>query len=105
SFSVIRLPPRSTLFPLTTLFRSQATQERRSLEARAEELDAELVRVLEARAEIARRRRALQELEADQEVDEAAWLRRLESQATGQDRKSTRLNPSHVKISYAVFCL
>lgn len=62
----------------------QATQERRSLEARAEELDAELVRVLEARAEIARRQRALQELEAAQEVDEAAWLRRLESQATGQ---------------------
>src|SRR5215475_14866977 len=62
-FLMIRRPPRSTLFPYTTLFRS--------------------------------RRRASQ------------WrLRpRHDPQRPYQDRKSTRLNSSHVKISYAVFCL
>src|SRR5437870_13556423 len=63
-FLIIRRPPRSTLFPYTTLFRS-----------------------------------------------EAPWPEKLQPEACGSrphrgsDRKSTRLNSSHVAISYAVFCL
>src|SRR5690349_22374688 len=75
-FLMIRRPPRSTLFPYTTLFRSIGTADGHRLGAR----DAG---VHGARA--ARRRR----------------VRR----AQRPDRKSTRLNSSHVEISYAVFCL
>src|SRR2546430_9974082 len=75
-FLMIRRPPRSTLFPYTTLFRS--------LE--------EGCRVLSL-AEIALMR-----------VD-GIKLARLIDPTTGQDRKSTRLNSSHSQISYAVFCL
>src|SRR3712207_8224037 len=93
---MIRRPPRSTLFPYTTLFRSRAL-----LAARLRLLhgpgDAE-----EDRAEPAHRReggregrrgRAVQ----GQSLAEGGGLRR--------DRKSTRLNSSHANISYAVFCL
>src|SRR6266496_5132733 len=62
-FLMIRRPPRSTLFPYTTLFRSRAPGSSRTHECRC-------------------RRRACT-----------------------RDRKSTRLNSSHVEISYAVFCL
>src|SRR5215475_14697329 len=71
-FLMIRRPPRSTLFPYTTLFRSA--------------LDADV-----------RRRHGL--LPARLLHDEAQPPRER------ADRKSTRLNSSHVKISYAVFCL
>src|SRR3712207_8567561 len=78
---MIRRPPRSTLFPYTTLFRSAA-------EAGVPILidsDAHGVRELAlVRWGIATARRA--------------WL-------TKEDRKSTRLNSSHANISYAVFCL
>src|SRR5437660_12847766 len=73
-FLMIRRPPRSTLFPYTTLFRS--------------------LHVLGG---------ALERGDADAEV-----LRRLDDLARtkiDRDRKSTRLNSSHVAISYAVFCL
>src|SRR5437870_11485282 len=74
---MIRRPPRSTLFPYTTLFRS---------------LDAAVGVVLfEA---------VLVHEDALGAVDEPAGLELLL-----QDRKSTRLNSSHVAISYAVFCL
>src|SRR3712207_7070640 len=80
-FLMIRRPPRSTLFPYTTLFRSALAQ--RSVE-----------HLLVAR--LAQRRRAdvLRPLEA-----------RPVEVVDGQDRKSTRLNSSHANISYAVFCL
>src|SRR6478735_560203 len=65
---MIRLPPRSTLFPYTTLFRSPAVRGRRQHEHR---------------------------------IDVTQFPGKL---ATG-DRKSTRLNSSHLVISYAVFCL
>src|SRR5256885_12064561 len=70
---MIRRPPRSTLFPYTTLFRS--------------DLDAEFDRILGG---IPGRRRV-----AGQRIDHADL----------EDRKSTRLNSSHLVISYAVFCL
>src|SRR3712207_8357848 len=88
---MIRRPPRSTLFPYTTLFRSD---HERSTARRAAELRA-LHRL--------RRADALQVATCLQGVATAfvtndRTLRRL-------DRKSTRLNSSHANISYAVFCL
>src|SRR5437660_9056513 len=86
---MLRRPPRSTLFPYTTLFRSAAFARLRALR----HLDLELVRVREiARVHAEAPRRDLLDLRAA-----------LEDQAG--DRKSTRLNSSHVAISYAVFCL
>src|SRR3712207_9008805 len=82
---MIRRPPRSTLFPYTTLFRSgdQATA-----------LSAD-----QPRRRGGRRRR---ELSADRELRDH---RRPAQRGPGGDRKSTRLNSSHANISYAVFCL
>src|SRR3989442_1973236 len=76
---MIRRPPRSTLFPYTTLFRSV----RQPAKIRAPD------------AGPARRR--------DPRRGRAARLRAHALDA--RDRKSTRLNSSHVRISYAVFCL
>src|SRR5256885_12050842 len=83
-FLMIRRPPRSTLFPYTTLFRSAAP---RPGPARALLREAHR-RVSHVCREGIRRRRA----------DGACADR-------GRDRKSTRLNSSHLVISYAVFCL
>src|SRR3712207_6875973 len=80
-FLMIRRPPRSTLFPYTTLFRSQPG-------ARAE-LRVRDHRVLVPGGAVSD---ALEAFAGDREV-------RIE------DRKSTRLNSSHANISYAVFCL
>src|SRR5215475_14856613 len=70
-FLMIRRPPRSTLFPYTTLFRSRRRHE----------------------PLVVRRHRL------------GARDRRRHRPEARRDRKSTRLNSSHVKISYAVFCL
>src|SRR5688572_32553693 len=91
---MIRLPPRSTLFPYTTLFRSRLGA-RRALSPRGSAAEA----VLRGRAhplqqrELRRRPRALPVLRVRGPVRQQA------------DRKSTRLNSSHSQISYAVFCL
>src|SRR2546430_12753920 len=77
---MIRRPPRSTLFPYTTLFRSGAGDVDRRAEAGA--------RVLGAPRRL------------PQGDPRAAPLLRA-----AEDRKSTRLNSSHSQISYAVFCL
>src|SRR2546430_10922531 len=74
---MIRRPPRSTLFPYTTLFRSHGRHRRPAERHRGTQV--------RGAAEIARAIRT-----ADQ---------------PGGDRKSTRLNSSHSQISYAVFCL
>src|SRR5438876_8365999 len=79
-FLMIRRPPRSTLFPYTTLFRSLLVADRR--------LDGVVLGLREVH-------RA-----------EAAGLDLLPGgPEPGRDRKSTRLNSSHPSISYAVFCL
>src|SRR3712207_7029052 len=85
---MIRRPPRSTLFPYTTLFRSAA---------RVGE-DARKLRQLLGRRERARDRRRRRGVNAARRGEEAERLQ-------GEDRKSTRLNSSHANISYAVFCL
>src|SRR2546422_3379679 len=82
-FLMIRRPPRSTLFPYTTLFRSRGDGDRGEQGARGRPGAGE---------------------------SRSLW-RGLDDQAAGQeyrgarDRKSTRLNSSHGYISYAVFCL
>src|SRR5260221_10016314 len=94
---MIRRPPRSTLFPYTTLFRSvRRGKERLFLDIHALAIGG---------AEIDR------DLLAGRGIDEAL-LGPLPARAEdrgalhrSQDRKSTRLNSSHTVISYAVFCL
>src|SRR3712207_7232724 len=96
-FLMIRRPPRSTLFPYTTLFRSWrrcpesapprlghvrlATWNVNSIRSRADRVEAWLQR---------------------SDVDVLALQ---ETKCKDEDRKSTRLNSSHANISYAVFCL
>src|SRR5690348_18000442 len=91
---MIRRPPRSTLFPYTTLFRSE--QDLTQLFAIGEHHDA-VVAPRDAHRQ--RFRRRLWPHEGVEPVEERSDDDRLE------DRKSTRLNSSHPSISYAVFCL
>src|SRR3989442_10481931 len=71
---MIRRPPRSTLFPYTTLFRSTSSPSFRSARSHSEGCG-------------------------------CCHRARFDRRSTSVDRKSTRLNSSHVRISYAVFCL
>src|SRR3712207_8918633 len=91
---MIRRPPRSTLFPYTTLFRSAGADGRNAFVAR--------VPVFDCRRRVgAASRRTAHALPDDSEQRQAARERR----GLHADRKSTRLNSSHANISYAVFCL
>src|SRR5690242_21077372 len=90
---MIRRPPRSTLFPYTTLFRSA----RQVIEARNE---AETV--LHATAKGIKEEQYA-ELTAEEQAEINAAADHLRD--VMKDRKSTRLNSSHMSISYAVFCL
>src|SRR3712207_9115344 len=78
-FLMIRRPPRSTLFPYTTLFRSDVAQDGVHVDPRAA-------------------------LDAVREAGTEQLLDVRHARGVG-DRKSTRLNSSHANISYAVFCL
>src|SRR3712207_7399064 len=82
---MIRRPPRSTLFPYTTLFRSPARPGRGAREA----LDA----------------REGAEGEGRPDLDTWGLKSPIRGTSARGDRKSTRLNSSHANISYAVFCL
>src|SRR3712207_7772022 len=97
---MIRRPPRSTLFPYTTLFRSEgaAVVEQRG-EGGVDRLDDA---GLDQRAGHVRpaHHTATGALDDLAPRDRVAGLGQR-----GQDRKSTRLNSSHANISYAVFCL
>src|SRR3712207_8276443 len=99
---MIRRPPRSTLFPCTTLFRSRMARQRAG---QAEALTPRLPLphageggtvggdvVVERRSSLTGRQEASRSLSRARE-------------RAGVDRKSTRLNSSHANISYAVFCL
>src|SRR3712207_8299739 len=83
---MIRRPPRSTLFPYTTLFRSERDPRQPVLQPR------------EPRGAL--RDDRPRDLGADRGARHALRRRRRD-----RDRKSTRLNSSHANISYAVFCL
>src|SRR3712207_7751862 len=98
---MIRRPPRSTLFPYTTLFRSRRPAGYRELERR--------VRQVRGRGGRGRWGRSA--------TGRAKWIDRqpggggrrlsgvVQFMLRRRDRKSTRLNSSHANISYAVFCL
>src|SRR2546422_8152115 len=80
---MIRRPPRSTLFPYTTLFRSVPSPSER-------------------------RKQGFLRLDSDEPTSKRCCIRKGDRKwqhALGRDRKSTRLNSSHGYISYAVFCL
>src|SRR5690349_23401337 len=81
-----RRPPRSTLFPYTTLFRSQLSERFKLKDAQQEQirLDNQKMRL---------------------DIEEISQKNYFLKNQIDQDRKSTRLNSSHVEISYAVFCL
>src|SRR3712207_8049521 len=95
---MIRRPPRSTLFPYTTLFRS-ARVEQLVHQALGHRLLAPRPAVLDqpAQAEGGAARGA--------DLDRDLVGRTTDTAAADLDRKSTRLNSSHANISYAVFCL
>src|SRR3712207_8071704 len=94
-FLMIRRPPRSTLFPYTTLFRSEQLDDPRELYARPRTAFVadfvgksnllDVTAVSEGQARIAAAPKPIP--------------------LSPEDRKSTRLNSSHANISYAVFCL
>src|SRR2546430_6084127 len=83
---MIRRPPRSTLFPYTTLFRSFLLNSKHDFKAAAKKFE-----------------------EVDRQHPYSEWARKSLIMSAyayyERDRKSTRLNSSHSQISYAVFCL
>src|SRR3989442_5568972 len=88
---MIRRPPRSTLFPYTTLFRS-------------------LLQADELAQRVGRGQEPVRAQERTARLRRGQCLREQLGRSPGRlgrsvDRKSTRLNSSHVRISYAVFCL
>src|SRR2546430_10431714 len=98
---MIRRPPRSTLFPYTTLFRSREERDDHELE-RHRDLDRLLaLALLQHRVQIDPWHPEQREL-----VASLGLVERIAGRAVEKiDRKSTRLNSSHSQISYAVFCL
>src|SRR2546427_9522303 len=86
---MIRRPPRSTLFPYTTLFRSAGKFDKHD-----EYFESEHYVVTSAVGHLV-------EIQAPEEFD----VKRGKWSFANLDRKSTRLNSSHSQISYAVFCL
>src|SRR3712207_8927061 len=100
---MIRRPPRSTLFPYTTLFRSGVTGVTRIADDvyRVRTGSAESPREVEFAIVSRVPMRAIEWRAAD-----GTWSGAIELEPFGpEDRKSTRLNSSHANISYAVFCL
>src|SRR3712207_7595784 len=90
-FLMIRRPPRSTLFPYTTLFRSMLSRHEAYQELGAHYFDTQ------------RRHQLVDRL--TRRLERLGYRVSIELVPTTVDRKSTRLNSSHANISYAVFCL
>src|SRR3712207_7959549 len=90
---MIRRPPRSTLFPYTTLFRSPSRQRAGPDGLPGPPYNVRVAGHVGGRGKIRHREFAM----GSGEMSEEAF--------TTLDRKSTRLNSSHANISYAVFCL
>src|SRR5436853_1387690 len=100
---MLRRPPRSTLFPYTTLFRSAPGSDRCLADAPMDAWDAvrSFALGLPNATEDFPWGEAVVKVEK-RDAEPPAWRRHL---VHGPDRKSTRLNSSHLGISYAVFCL
>src|SRR3712207_8255641 len=94
---MIRRPPRSTLFPYTTLFRSPAPIQGEALELMLQQFPADRIE----RVEVIPNPSARFEAEGAGGIVNIVLKRNVDL----GDRKSTRLNSSHANISYAVFCL
>src|SRR2546430_9357501 len=92
---MIRRPPRSTLFPYTTLFRS-VVEGRMFMEG---EFVDTVIGIPNSRSEIV----MLRPPDGGTGLELSSFIR--PNHEPGSDRKSTRLNSSHSQISYAVFCL
>src|SRR3712207_7016211 len=93
---MIRRPPRSTLFPYTTLFRSRVLLG----------MLPNTLTVYDARGNMSPVRTQTTETSSTQELwTPKGWERFHWVDEVDGDRKSTRLNSSHANISYAVFCL
>src|SRR5687768_18274544 len=95
---MLRRPPRSTLFPYTTLFRSYLLHQVGN-HVRHRELDVAREHLGVAQGP------ALADADAVERADDRVRQLVLIPGGPGVDRKSTRLNSSHGYISYAVFCL
>src|SRR5256885_16223800 len=102
---MIRRPPRSTLFPYTTLFRSHAVRETPFIVVPGQDADKGLVEHLGLGHVEGRAVRIVVEIDGNGrrlvDAENAAQPVRL-GRLFHQDRKSTRLNSSHLVISYAV---
>src|SRR3712207_7002988 len=92
---MIRRPPRSTLFPYTTLFRSD-------IEVHVSDVNGSKGGHSDLRATLEARVNGLPPVAV---AEEGTSVDRAVIGAAKKDRKSTRLNSSHANISYAVFCL
>src|SRR2546422_3988149 len=92
---MIRRPPRSTLFPYTTLFRSNSAFRR----------EGAAVSRIQVQGLIVCSQRLLRSAESPQERAFRIPRPSVHRVHAARDRKSTRLNSSHGYISYAVFCL
>src|SRR3712207_8320095 len=100
---MIRRPPRSTLFPYTTLFRSDGRTLGRHDRVDHADFGADVVVHVNGRPVVGERVDRLSAMTHGQRRGEA--VNRPAPDPDPQDRKSTRLNSSHANISYAVFCL
>src|SRR5688572_31253062 len=102
---MIRPPPRSTLFPYTTLFRSRTRHsEKRDPRGSGTE-DQGGTRLLESQSSARVDRQAISSEGRRSRFLGVLGRCRGRSRSRALDRKSTRLNSSHSQISYAVFCL
>src|SRR3712207_8758641 len=93
---MIRRPPRSTLFPYTTLFRSETGALAAAAASASDSLGPDAELLFSGKEALSH----VQKLPL-----QMAWLPVCPVERNEQDRKSTRLNSSHANISYAVFCL
>src|SRR3712207_7101941 len=102
---MIRRPPRSTLFPYTTLFRSDlaADSYREAIKLKPDMVLAHesLAQVLSDQGKL---REAIREWRSVAKHEPTHWRAYQNAGVASSDRKSTRLNSSHANISYAVFC-
>src|SRR3712207_7501973 len=99
---MIRRPPRPTLFPYTTLFRSRREEDLHAADdqRRGKHRRADLGEGAEVLVEPAD-----DHVDADREAERHDRAAEQQAVLEPEDRKSTRLNSSHANTSYAVFCL
>src|SRR2546430_12909926 len=96
---MIRRPPRSTLFPYTTLFRSSGCRFSMATDGNVRAMDDQSTEIHKVR------KSKSTALNADMPMRRHAACFPVTEAVRRKDRKSTRLNSSHSQISYAVFCL